>query len=121
MDQLRLHRQLRPEVRSVAEHAIEWRRHFHRHPELSWQESATQARILDLLNEFGVEDVRPVAKTGVSGIDHGRKPGPVVAWRADIDALPIPERGEESFISTNPGVMHACGHAAHIAIGLALA
>lgn len=114
-------RRIRSEVRSLAPRAIEWRRHFHRHPELSWHESATQARILELLTEAGLDDVRPIAKTGATAIVHGKKAGPVVLWRADIDALPIPERGDPEFISANPGVMHACGHDAHVAIALALA
>ncbi len=114
-------RQIRSEVRNFAPKAIEWRRHFHRYPELSWQETGTQARILELLSEAGLDDVRAIAKTGATALIQGKKPGPVVAWRADIDALPIPERGDPSFISANPGVMHACGHDAHIAIALAVA
>lgn len=114
-------RQVRAEVRDIAPRAIEWRRHFHRHPELSWQESGTQARILELLSEAGLDDVRPIAKTGATALARGKKNGPTVLWRADIDALPIPERGDPDFISANPGVMHACGHDAHIAIALALA
>lgn len=114
-------RQIRSEVRDIASRAIEWRRHFHRYPELSWEESGTQGRILQLLTEAGLADVRPIAKTGATALVHGKKSGPTVLWRADIDALPIPERGDPEFISANPGVMHACGHDAHIAIALALA
>lgn len=121
MGQHQADRQIRPGVRDIAADVIAWRRHFHRHAELSWQEFATQARILDLLSEFGIEDVRPIARTGVMATITGKKHGPAVAWRADIDALPIPERGAADFISTNPGAMHACGHDAHIAMALGMA
>ena len=112
---------VRPEVHSLAPQIREWRRHFHRHPELSWEETATQATILEFLRESCLEDVRPIARTGATGLVRGKRRGPVVAWRADIDALPIPERCDFEFASANPGVMHACGHDGHTAIALALA
>ena len=108
---------------------IEWRRWFHEHPELSNREVNTGARIAELLKSFGLEVQYPVAKTGVVALLRGAKPGPVVALRADIDALPITERNGLSFASKatttfadrETGVMHACGHDGHIAILLGVA
>ncbi|GBD23704.1 putative hydrolase YxeP [bacterium HR29] len=106
---------------SAASYAVELRREFHRHPELSWQETRTQARILDELRRLGLEDVRPVAKTGATALVVGKRREPCVLWRADIDALPIPERSDLPYASRNEGVMHACGHDAHAAIALGIA
>lgn len=108
---------------------IEWRRWFHEHPELSNREVNTGARIAELLKSFGLEVKYPVAKTGVVALLRGAKPGPVVALRADIDALPISERNSLPFASKatttfadrETGVMHACGHDGHMAILLGVA
>ena len=108
---------------------IEWRRYFHEHPELSNRELKTGARIAEQLRSLGLEVQYPVAKTGVVAILKGAKPGPVVALRADIDALPVTERNSLSFASKEKanfggqetGVMHACGHDAHMSILLAVA
>lgn len=78
---------------------IEWRRYFHQYPELSNREVKTGSKIAELLRSFGIEVTYPVAKTGVVGILKGGKPGPVVALRADMDALPITERSTLPFIS----------------------
>lgn len=112
---------LRDAVERITPSAIEWRRDFHAHPELSWREERTQQVILEHLRTLGLEDVRPIAKTGATALVRGKKAEPCVMWRADIDALPIPERSGLPYESKNEGVMHACGHDAHIAIGLALA
>lgn len=113
---------IRPAIAALRGRVIEDRRHFHRHPELSWQEHQTQAAILERLDRIaGLEDVRPIASTGATALLRGPKGGPAVLWRADIDALPIPERTGLPFASKNDGVMHACGHDAHIAIALAIA
>lgn len=112
---------VRPEVAALSEVAVQLRRDFHAHPELSWKEHRTQEVILERLRAFGLADVRPVAGTGAVGIVHGSRPGRCLLWRADIDALPIPERSGLEFASKNEGVMHACGHDAHIATALALA
>ncbi|MBE7520201.1 MAG: amidohydrolase [Thermoflexaceae bacterium] len=112
---------VRPEVRAVRAGVIETRRDLHRRPELSWQEHRTQQVILARLRELGLADVRPIATTGATGLVEGRGNGPAVLWRADIDALPVPERSNLPFASENEGVMHACGHDAHIAIALGLA
>jgi len=99
------------------------RRDLHRHPELSWQETATQIRLERALRDVGVADVRRIARTGLVAVIPGTVPGaPVVAIRGDIDALPIPENTGLDFSSENPGVMHACGHDVHAAwtVGAAL-
>ncbi|EMR03888.1 amidohydrolase [Cesiribacter andamanensis] len=108
---------------------IENRRHFHQYPELSNREVNTAARIAEQLKALGIEVETGVAKTGVIGILRGGKPGPVVALRADIDALPVTERSSLPFASKEKGeyngqevgVMHACGHDTHIAMLLGAA
>jgi len=114
--------QVRSEVNAIARQVIETRREFHAHPELSWKETETQRRILERLRAIpGLSDVRPIALTGATALLKGAKGGRTVLWRADIDGLPIPERSTEAYVSQNEGVMHACGHDAHIAIALGLA
>jgi amidohydrolase len=108
---------------------IEWRRHFHQYPELSNRETKTGARITEQLRALGLEVQYPVAKTGVVAILKGAKPGPVIALRADIDALPVTERNSLPFASKEKttfngietGVMHACGHDGHMSILLGVA
>jgi amidohydrolase len=104
---------------------FEWvrdvRRELHSHPELSFKEVRTTKRIREILTGLGWE-ARPVpGATGVVGLLRGRGPGPVVALRADIDALPIAELSEAPYRSRVKGVMHACGHDAHTAIMLGVA
>ncbi|WP_298389931.1 amidohydrolase [Hydrotalea sp.] len=109
---------------AVNDSVIAWRRHFHQFPELSNREYNTGAYIASYLKELGLEVKYPVAKTGVIAILKGGKPGPVIALRADIDALPVVERVQLPFASKvtgeyegkKVGVMHACGHDSHIAI-----
>jgi amidohydrolase len=109
---------------AVNDSVIAWRRHFHQFPELSNREYNTGAYIAPYLKKLGLEVQYPVAKTGVVALLKGSKPGPVVALRADIDALPIVERVQLPFASKvtgeyegkKVGVMHACGHDSHIAI-----
>jgi amidohydrolase len=103
---------------------VEWRRYIHEHPELGNREFNTEKFIADHLKALGIEVKTGVAKTGVVGILKGDKPGPVIALRSDMDALPIQERVDLSFKSTVTAeymgatvpVMHACGHDAHIAM-----
>ncbi len=93
------------------------RRVFHAFPEVSGQEHETMKRIVGLLDDWGVEVQAPVAETGVVAILRGKRPGKTIGLRADIDALPIQELNEDiSYVSKNPGVMHACGHDAHTTI-----
>ena len=103
---------------------IEWRRDFHENPELGNREFKTAEKIAQHLRSLGMEVQTGVAKTGVVGILKGGKPGPVVALRADIDALPVKERVDIPFASKQEGeyngqkvsIMHACGHDTHIAM-----
>jgi len=91
------------------------RQHLHQHPELSQQEYQTQQYICDTLTTLGVQH-RRVADTGVVATIEAEKPGKRLAFRADIDALPIEEEGGLSYRSVNKGISHACGHDAHTAI-----
>jgi amidohydrolase len=101
---------------------VECRRDFHMNPELSNRETRTGREIADRLRALKLDEVRyPVARHGVVAVLKGAKPGPVVAWRADIDALPINETMEVPYKSKNSGVKHACGHDGHITVGLGLA
>ncbi len=100
---------------------IEARRWFHQHPELSNREEQTGAEIARRLEAMGYEVQTGVAHHGVVAVLEGALPGPVVAWRADIDALPIDERVDVPYRSTNAGVMHACGHDVHTTVGLGAA
>jgi IAA-amino acid hydrolase len=110
-------RTLLERARSLASELVEVRRDLHRHPELSFQEHRTSALVAARLEALGLEVRRGVGKTGVvadiPGADGGK--GPLVALRADMDALPIQEQFEHDYGSTVPGVMHACGHDAHTA------
>ncbi len=125
----KLQTKLEQQVNAVEQQVIEWRRHFHQYPELSNREVKTGAKIAELLRSFGIEVKYPVAKTGVVGLLKGGQPGPVVALRADIDALPVTERSPVPFASKEKatfngqevGVMHACGHDSHISILLGVA
>ncbi len=87
------------QVDAIEQQVSEWRRYFHEHPELSNREVNTGAKIAELLKSFGIEVQYPVAKTGVVGLLKGSLPGPVVALRADIDALPVTERNGLPFAS----------------------
>jgi amidohydrolase len=112
---------IRPEVDAVRETVVSTRRDFHEHPELSWQEERTQRVILERLRGLGLADVRPIAKTGATALIEGSRPGRCVLWRADMDALPVPEKAKLPYASKNEGVMHACGHDTHMAIALGIA
>lgn len=96
------------------------RRHLHAHPELSLQEHGTAEFIEAELDRLGIAH-RRLAETGVVALVEGDADGPTLGWRADIDALPILEENEADYASTNPGVMHACGHDVHTTVGLGLA
>jgi len=117
------------QIDAIEQQVIDWRRYFHEHPELSNREVKTGEKIAELLRSFGIEVQHLVAKTGVVGLLKGGLPGPVVALRADIDALPVTERNglpfaskeRATFAGQETGVMHACGHDAHTAILLGTA
>lgn len=100
---------------------IAWRRMFHRYPEVSRAEAETAKRIETTLREIGNMEVQTFKDHfGICAVIKG-KPGPVIVFRADMDALPIKEETGAPYQSENPGVMHACGHDAHMAIMLGLA
>ena len=103
------------------EQVVAWRRHIHSHPELSGEEKNTSLFIQKILGELGIPFVNDVSDYAVIGKIEGAQPGPVIALRADIDALPIHEETGLPFASQNKGVMHACGHDSHIAILLGAA
>lgn len=105
---------------SLIEEATGWRRELHALPELGYQEHQTSHRVAEQLRSFGLQVHTGLAGTGVVGtLENG--PGPSIGFRADMDALPITERGEPAWRSTRPGVMHACGHDGHTAMLLAAA
>ncbi len=117
------------QAKDMEQQVIDWRRHFHQYPELSNQENKTSAYIVEHLKTLGLKIQTGVAKTGVVALLETGKPGPVIALRADIDALPVTERNSLPFASKEiatyngqqTGVMHACGHDSHIAILMAVA
>jgi amidohydrolase len=125
----KLQARLDEQAKEIEAKVIEWRRHFHQYPELSNRETKTGAYIADHLKKLGLDVQYPVAKTGVVAILKTGKPGPVIALRADIDALPVTERNSLPFASKEKvifngqetGVMHACGHDSHTAILMGVA
>lgn len=116
-------------INGVESKVIAWRRDLHQHPELGNRETRTAEIIAKHLRSLGLEVTTGVGKTGVVGILKGGQPGPVVALRADMDALPVTERTNLPFASTvtttyngnQTGVMHACGHDAHVSILMGVA
>jgi amidohydrolase len=109
------------EVAKRLDSMVALRRDFHRHPELSFEEKRTSEIIAQRLHAAGLEVRTGIAKTGVVGVLRGDKPGKTIAWRADIDALPLTEILQVPFTSGTPGVMHACGHDGHTAIAITAA
>src|SRR5215211_6820428 len=97
------------------------RRDFHMHPELGFREFRTGGIVAKELEALGIEVTKGVGKTGVVGLLEGMKPGPTLLLRFDMDALPIAEETGAEYTSQNAGVMHACGHDGHTAIGLTVA
>ena len=114
---------------AVQPQVVAWRRWFHQNPELSNREFNTSARIAEILREMGLEPETGIAHTGVIAMIEGGLPGPLVAIRTDIDGLPVEEQTGLPFASTvrteyngqDVGVMHACGHDAHMAMVLGAA
>ena len=97
------------------------RRDFHMHPELGFREFRTGGIVAKELESLGIEVTKGVGKTGLVGLLEGTKPGPTLMLRFDMDALPITEETGAEYASQNNGVMHACGHDGHTAIGLTVA
>lgn len=109
------------QTNSIDNKVIEWRRHIHQNPELSFKEKNTSEYVEQILKNLGnIETMRPTP-TSVIGILKGGKPGKTVAFRADMDALPVEEETGLSFASSVKGVSHACGHDAHTAMLLGAA
>jgi amidohydrolase len=101
----------------LKEEVIKLRRHFHKHPELSYEETETSSFIADWLTDNGINFRKGIAGTGIIGTIAGTARGEkVIALRAEMDALPITERNKNDYSSINPGKMHACGHDAHMAM-----
>jgi amidohydrolase len=112
---------VRAQAVALGEQLVAWRRDFHQHPELSLQERRSAGIIAAHLRQLGYGVETEVASTGVVALLEGRQPGPVVMLRFDMDALPIAEENVAGYRSQCSGVMHACGHDAHMAIGLGVA
>ncbi len=125
----KLKQQVDESAARIESKVIEWRRHFHQFPELSNREFRTAEKVAAHLKNLGLDVRTAVAHTGVVGVLKGGKSGPVVALRADMDALPVTEHADVPFASKvratydghDVGVMHACGHDAHIAILMGVA
>src|SRR6187401_2177564 len=110
---------LRSDIDEIMPGVIADRRHLHQFPELGFQEFKTAAFVTERLRASEVEDIRTgIAKTGVTALIRGTKPGQsnVALVRADMDALPIQEENDTDYASTEAGKMHACGHDAHTAM-----
>jgi amidohydrolase len=116
-------------AKAIEPKVIAWRRDFHQHPELSNRETRTAGIVAEHLKSLGISVKTGVAHTGVIGTLKGDKPGPTIALRADMDALPVTERNNLPFASKEKamfndqetGVMHACGHDSHVAILMGVA
>jgi amidohydrolase len=109
------------EAKSLFEYTQAMRRDFHIHPELGFREFRTSGIVAKELEALGIEVTKGVGKTGVVGLLEGTRPGPTLLLRFDMDALPIREETGAEYASQNEGVMHACGHDGHTAIGLTVA
>ena len=113
--------QIRFNIRSMQPQLVDWRRRLHQRPELGFQEQLTSEFIAQKLQEWGIEHKTNIAKTGIVATISSNLPGPVLAIRADMDALPIQEENDVPYRSVNEGKMHACGHDGHTAIALGTA
>ncbi|MGA1510604.1 MAG: amidohydrolase [Proteobacteria bacterium] len=121
--------QLENDIDGLMTKVVEWRHHFHEYPELSNREFKTSQYIKDVLENLGLEVQSDIAYTGLVAMIRGSQPGPLIALRADIDGLPVTEelglpfssKERTTYQGNEVGVMHACGHDAHIAILLGVA
>ena len=112
---------IHPEILKIKNTIIATRRDIHKHPELSFKEFRTSKLVADKLESYGIKVERNIGKTGVVGTLIGKEGKKTIALRADMDALPIQETGDASYKSINDGIMHACGHDAHVAMLLGAA
>jgi amidohydrolase len=108
-------------IQNVFDEVVETRRDLRQHPELSFEEERTSAIVAEKLKAWGYEVQEGVGKTGVVGLLKGKAPGPVVALRADMDALPMMDEIDQPYVSRNKGIAHTCGHDAHTSILLGVA
>jgi amidohydrolase len=106
---------LKKDLDEIAGQIVEWRRDFHRHPEVAFQEKRTSSVIRKYLESLNIP-VTLSAETGLRGVLRGKEGGKTVALRADIDALPLKEEGIKEYTSQNPEAAHCCGHDGHMAI-----
>jgi amidohydrolase len=113
--------EIKARAQSMAAELVARRREFHQYPELSHQEARTAQVVADYLWDLGLTVKTGLAGHGVLGVLQGARPGRAVAWRADMDALPITEKVKVGWCSRTEGVMHACGHDFHMAIALGAA
>jgi len=121
--------QIRLEIRALQSQLVKWRRGIHQRPELGFEEKLTADSISRQLQAWGIEHQTGIAETGIVAVIDSdpalrvlpHRPGPVLAIRADMDALPIQEENEVSYRSQHEGKMHACGHDGHVAIALGTA
>src|SRR5215510_659196 len=113
--------ELRDDLKRHGDDLIALRRDLHSHPELSFEERRTAAIVAERLHRAGLDVTTDVAGTGVVGVLRGDRPGRTIAWRADMDALPLHEAVDSPFRSMTAEVMHACGHDGHTAIAVILA
>jgi len=128
-DTKKLKEKVSAEADKIESQCISWRRDIHEHPELGNNEFRTAKLVADHLRKLGIEVKEGVAKTGVVGILRGAKPGPCIALRADMDALPLVEKVDlpfaskvrSTFAGQDVGVMHACGHDTHVAMLMSVA
>lgn len=111
----------RAEAEALRGQLTAWRRDLHQHPELGFEVTRTAGIVARVLAELGCEVRAGIGKSGVVALLRGGKPGPTVMLRADMDALPIQEISNAPYASCVPGVMHACGHDGHVAMGLGAA
>jgi amidohydrolase len=112
---------LRPDILALQPELVRWRRQLHQQPELGFKEQQTAAFIAQKLQDWGIEHQTGIAQTGILAQIDGDRPGPVLAIRADMDALPIHEENQVPYRSQRDGVMHACGHDGHVTIALGTA
>ena len=111
---------IRQEIKDIEKNIIDWRRDFHRFPELAFDEHRTSKTIGKALKDMGLTPQMNIGKTGVTA-DLKYGDGPTIALRADMDALPMQETSGLEFSSQHDGVMHACGHDGHMAMLLGAA
>ncbi|WP_321540182.1 M20 metallopeptidase family protein [Flavobacterium piscinae] len=116
-----IHQKIENDTEEIFDKLVEIRRDFHQNPEIAGDESRSSKIIAEYLINLGLEVKTGIAGNGVIGILKGKKEGKIIAWRADMDALPHDFPDEVSYKSKNKGIQHGCGHDIHMAIGLGIA